>query len=242
MKKRKEASNADFLVSMTTDFVKTHWRQAVAVLAAGVVFLLSALFLPQRALLLLCMILSALTTAGALLVIYVSKKRSVYFCMPTILVLWILSLFTIIFRALNYSFIDGSLLPFWKLPLALGGLVSAWITIRWIWKKAKMPIRILSFLLLFVVLTCIFSVFASHLNYTLDSEEPIRRVARIEEIDSSYSSGHAPTRYYFTLTVDGETVYLDVSWSDYMKYEVGEVYKFEQYNGAFDKPFYISSP
>jgi hypothetical protein len=78
-----------------------------------------------------------------------------------------------------------------------------------------------------------------NVNYVLGSSEPIEVQAIIEEKDHEYHT-KGPDDYEFKLTVDGESFWLDVDVIEYEDYEIGDVYKFRQYSGAFGVRFYVS--
>jgi hypothetical protein len=82
-------------------------------------------------------------------------------------------------------------------------------------------------------------MYISHLNYVLDFNEPTERAAVIVEKDYTYHSKGADT-YEVKFMLDGEEIWLEVDVVEYETHEVGDTFKFEQYHGAFNKPFYIA--
>jgi hypothetical protein len=142
------------------------------------------------------------------------------------------------FTVSAYSFYEEPFIPFWEICLAVGLLVSVFVTVKWIWKGTGWGGRIGSI----VVCTCMVFLFCwiplCHLNYLLDFE-PTEIHAVIEEKEK-VRHRKSPDSYEFEMTVDGETFDLEVGRREYNRYEVGDTYTFYEYKGAFGKPFYIA--
>ena len=79
---------------------------------------------------------------------------------------------------------------------------------------------------------------ANNLNYMLDVSEPEHFEACIldKEIDSSGKT----TEYEMTVVIGDQQIQLDVSQSDYFRYEIGETLPVELYEGFFNDPYYIN--
>ena len=142
------------------------------------------------------------------------------------------------FTVSAYSFYEEPFIPFWEICLAVGLLVSVFVTVKWIWKGTGWVGRIGSI----VVCTCMVFLFCwiplCHLNYLLDFE-PTEIHAVIEEKEK-VRHRKSPDSYEFEMTVDGETFDLEVGRREYNRYEVGDTYTFYEYKGAFGKPFYLA--
>lgn len=150
-----------------------------------------------------------------------------------------ISAFFITAKGFAYAFIDVAFLPFWEIGLILGLFTGCFVMIKWCWKGSRWFGRIGGILGITLVTAILVIVFASHLNFLLDFHEPVACAARIEEkeVDRHRKS---PDTYSFEVTVDGETFDLVVGLIEYEQYEVGDIYTFEKYRGAFGKSFYIS--
>ena len=142
------------------------------------------------------------------------------------------------FTVSAYFFYEESFVPFWEICLAVGLLVSVFVTVKWVWKGTGWVGRIGSLALC----TCMVFLFCwiplCHLNYLLDPQ-PTEIHAVIEEKEK-VRHRKSPDSYEFEMTVDGETFDLEVGRREYDRYEVGDTYTFKEYKGAFGKPFYIA--
>lgn len=136
-----------------------------------------------------------------------------------------------------YTFIDEPFLPFWEISLIVGFLFSGFFIII-CGRRGKLWAKIVGLPLLALVFAVVGIMFMSHLNYVLDFHEPVECTARIEE-KTIYIRPKSDS-YHFKVTVDGETFDLEVDSIEYEKYEEGDVYSFEKYQGAFGKAFYVS--
>ncbi len=166
-------------------------------------------------------------------------KKSVYdtrffISIPTFLFLYL------ILGAKRYTFLDGGAFPFWQyiLPLAaLIAILSAILILRrlfrlWACVGHSLLIAVVAFLLLFV--------FAVHLNYVLDRSEPEIFTAYIEDKVAIMRTRKSPNSYYLVFHRDGEEIQLEVSRRTYLAYEKGDIYRIQQCEGAFGKPYYMS--
>lgn len=142
------------------------------------------------------------------------------------------------FTVSAYFFYEESFVPFWEICLAVGLLVSVFVTVKWVWKGTGWVGRIGSLALC----TCMVFLFCwiplCHLNYLLDPQ-PTEIHAVIEEKEK-VRHRKSPDSYEFEMTVDGETFDLEVGRREYDRYEVGDTYTFYEYKGAFGKPFYLA--
>ena len=142
------------------------------------------------------------------------------------------------FTVSAYFFYEESFVPFWEICLAVGLLVSVFVTVKWVWKGTGWVGRIGSLALC----TCMVFLFCwiplCHLNYLLDPQ-PTEIHAVIEEKEK-VRHRKSPDSYEFEMTVDGETFDREVGRREYDRYEVGDTYTFKEYKGAFGKPFYLA--
>ena len=211
------------------------WGVAIAVMAA--VFALETI-LSHRMTVLLS---GALLLPSIIAIVFAFKKREARGAVWGVsfgFVGGLVSFMGLGFTVSAYSFYEEPFIPFWEICLAVGLLVSVFVTVKWIWKGTGWVGRIGSI----VVCTCMVFLFCwiplCHLNYLLDFE-PTEMHAVIEEKDiNRHSKG--PDSYEFEMTVDGEFVALEVDWLEYQRYEVGDTYTFYEYKGAFGKPFYLA--
>lgn len=139
-----------------------------------------------------------------------------------------------------YSFIDKPRgLHFWVIPLIIGiiaGIISFFLV------KADLLDYTKSNLVLMPIVVC-FMFFANtwttamNMNYALDFSEPAEHTAVIVDKDSD-TSGKS-INFSFILELDGKTIELDVSHSDYENYEIGNEVIIKLYRGAFNDAFYV---
>ena len=197
-------------------------------------------FLPHRTIVLLSGGLCALSVL-AVVVAFKGKENSrlvswgVSFAVIGGLVSFIGSVYTVS----AYSFYKEPFIPFWEISLALGLAVGIFVTVKWVWKGTGWGGRIGSLVLCTVLAFFLCWIPLCHLNYLLDFEPPAEKQAVIEEKDV-VRHRKSPDSYEFELTVDGESFDLEVGWSEYGRYEVGDTYTFKAYKGAFGKPFYMA--
>ena len=137
-----------------------------------------------------------------------------------------------------YSFENDSFLPFWAVSLLVGIAGGIFITVIMV-KKMKKFGTVLIGLLIAVFITFLASIYISHLNYVLDTTEPTTVEAVILDKDVTRRR-KSPDEYSFEIEIDGREFDVKVTYAEYEKYEVGDIYSFKKYNGAFGEPFYIS--
>lgn len=142
----------------------------------------------------------------------------------------------------EYANNSGSI-HFW-LPTLIVTLVGVGITVILILKD-KIPIHneknntkggkaSIIIIAVFVLLGLTWSS-AEHLNFALDTSEPI---VYEETIVEKRKSGGKSTSYYFYVEIDGEEYKMNVSSNTYREYEEGDTFKILYYEGAFNDPFY----
>ncbi len=148
------------------------------------------------------------------------------------------SFICLIAKGFVYTFIDVPFLPFWEISLIVGFLISGFVILKW-GRGGKLWAKIVGIPLFALVIALVFIIFISHLNFVLDFHEPVECMARIEEKEH-HRHTKSPDTYSFSLTVDGKTFDLEVDLLEYERYEEGDTYVFERYQGAFGKSFYIS--
>ena len=98
-------------------------------------------------------------------------------------------------------------------------------------KAGKIAIVFLAIMASFALSWSIFY----HLNFALDTSEPVKCEEKIIEKDTS---GGKRTNYYFYVEIDGEERRIEVPRSIYRQYEEGDTLEIFLYDGAFDDPFY----
>lgn len=211
------------------------WGVAIAVMAA--VFVLETI-LSHRMTVLLS---GALLLPSIIAIVFAFKKREARGAVWGVsfgFVGGLVSFMGLGFTVSAYSFYEEPFIPFWEICLAVGLLVSVFVTVKWIWKGTGWVGRIGSI----VVCTCMVFLFCwiplCHLNYLLDFE-PTEIHAVIEEKEK-VRHRKSPDSYEFEMTVDGETFDLEVGRREYNRYEVGDTYTFKEYKGAFGEPFYMA--
>ena len=138
----------------------------------------------------------------------------------------------------RYTFIDEPFLAFWEISLILGILTSGFFILKF-GRGGKLWAKIVGVLLGALVSAVIIGFVICHLNFVLDFHESDTYSVRIEEKNRHWHVKSADT-YSFTITVDGETIDLEVGFLEYEKYEKGDIYTVKKHQGAFGKPFYVS--
>ncbi len=143
-------------------------------------------------------------------------------------------------------------LAFLLIPIIISICFSALATIvgslvlkkrkSWAQKKAKK--EHVGPLILVAFFTLIFSWMISYitvdnLNYVFDSSRPASYSAKI--VDKSYTGRNRNIRSYrLKLEINGETVWIYVTSSQYSSYSAGEDFEVNLYNGAFGEQYFIS--
>ena len=139
----------------------------------------------------------------------------------------------------NYHYADVFLFPLWYAALGLGVLSGVLFTLIFgsglesAGKKIGVALMV-TFLVFWSV-----GVSCAHLNHILDFHEPVEYTAVIED-KHYHKSRRTPTRYNFTLTVQGDTFTITVPKSDYDSLEEGDLYVVAYHKGAFNEPYYIA--
>jgi len=152
--------------------------------------------------------------------------------------LCICSAFVFLERARDYAFVSGEFLPFWEMSLIVGAIagVIAFVLLR---GKEQKKSTLIIYIVVVVLLSVIFaSQIFSHLNYALDTSDPQRYIAVIEDKDHTNYRKSSDT-YEFTVTAGGERFDLNVPRSVYRSYDVGDIIEFNKYKGFFGKEFFV---
>lgn len=139
-----------------------------------------------------------------------------------------------------YSFIDKPRgLHFWVIPLIIGiiaGIISFFLVKADLLDYTKSNLVLMPIVVCFMLFAITWTT-AMNMNYALDFSEPAEHTAVIVEKDSD-TSGKS-INFSFILELDGKTIELDVSHSDYENYEIGNEVIIKLYRGAFNDAFYI---
>ena len=137
-----------------------------------------------------------------------------------------------------YTFFKESFYPFWKLSLILGFAIGVFVTVKWVWKHTSFWLRLGSILALSLVAFFLTLILICHLNLVLDFAPPAEHKMIIADKNEQYNRESSNT-YFFEFSVGGETIELEVGWIEYVMHDVGDIYTFKEYKGAFGKPFYV---
>ncbi len=181
--------------------------------------------------------LSLLMILGIVIAYFTVRRidKNGLLCIP---ILWLIGPSSIHFwyLTLDYTYVNGD--GFFYESIIIGAIIGVLLTVIFFWKGKKISERI-GIMVLWAIL-CSVSLFAlfTNLNYILDFSEPQCYSAVIEGKDVDYNR-KSPNSYGFKVTADGKSFYLDVSRSEYRKYDVGDTYRFKKYNGTFGKPFFV---
>jgi hypothetical protein len=207
-------------------------------IALFAIFMFLGEFIDKRVYLTLCIVIGLISTVGLILMFTLLKDADDVFWFLSAGLLAVASFVGAIYRAFSYSFPDYEFLPFWYISLSVGIVIGIFFLI-WIWGKAKVWKLILSFIIIAALAFFVIEAYLCHFNDILDFNEPTELQAIIEEKDRDNNTKR-PDDYKFKLTVDGESFWLEVDATEYDDYEIGDVYEFRQYSGAFGVRFYIS--
>ena len=214
------------------------WKESIPGIVIVTIFLLFGDFIDKRVYLTLCIVIGLISTVGLILIITLIKDSSFDFLLFSLGLVSIASFLGTLYEAFSYSFPEHEFLPFWYISLPVG-IVIGITFLRWIRENTKMWQLILSFVVIAALAFFVIEAYLCHFNYILDFNEPTELQAIIEEKDHD-NNRKSPDDYEFKLTVDGESFWLDVDVIEYEDYEIGDVYEFRQYSGAFGVRFYVS--
>lgn len=226
----------------------------VIILSALVIFFLVesiALLLPHRIMLTAKLLLLVVSIAAGLLSPRPrepkKRKRKLHprfgifheICFSIAIALFLV----LLFDSGDYSYTQG--FPFWLAALIITiplGAALVLATPKKVFEtKSGIGWILLGALILGFVLWFAVHSFIVHLNYALDVTKPTEYTAVIEDKEH-HRNRKSPDVYEFEFTIDGETFDLEVNWLIYDDYEIGDIFSFYRYNGAFRKPFYLSDP
>lgn len=201
-------------------------------------FLALNYLLELRTFLWLAMILSAALVIIKVFICFSDEKEKYNKISLTLSGSWIMLFLVVAFPAFShYTYTSGAFMPFLGISLVIGiivGIVYGFFHRDRINSTHWIFMFLVSLIVFFVV-----NIYISHFNYILDTNEPERCIAVIEDKEHRRNRKSADS-YEFQLTVDGETFDLDVPFSEYDKYEIGDTYVFTKYQGAFNEPFFIA--
>jgi hypothetical protein len=214
------------------------WKESIPGIVIVTILLLLGEFIDKRLYLTLCIVVGFVSMVGLILMFTLLKDVGEGFLFSTAVLLSIASFLGTLYEAFSYSFPDHEFLPFWYISLPVG-IVIAIFFLRWIWGNSKVWTSLLSFVIIAALAFFVIEAYLCHFNYILDTHEPTEVQAIIEEKDHDRNR-KGPDDYSFKLTLDGESFWLDVSVMEYEDYEIGDVYEFRQYSGAFGARFYVS--
>ena len=214
------------------------WKESIPGIVIVTILLLLGEFIDKRVYLTLCIVVGLISSVGLILMFTLLKDADDGFWFSSAVLLAIVSFLGALYEAFSYSFPDHEFLPFWYISLPLGIVIGIFFLI-WIWGKAKVWQLILSFIIIAALAFFVIEAYLCHFNYILDFNEPTELQAIIEEKDRDHNR-KGPDDYEFKLTVDGDSFWLEVDSIEYDDYEIGDVYKFRQYSGAFGVRFYVS--
>ena len=147
-----------------------------------------------------------------------------------------------LFFQVKYTYAAGHFISLWPIPL-VGALLVGFLHTFMI-KKADKNIkkvivdRVLVFIVCGVVAFFVIRMGIDHLNYALDTSEPIHYSAVIE--DKAVRGSRKHRSHYFNFTVNGESFHMIVSPFTYRTYNKGDTYNITSYKGAFGVPYYMA--
>ena len=173
----------------------------------------------------------------ALLCIQIKFKNRDCGCWkPLLLSICIIFFFMDFLKSFYYRFSEHAFFIFLPITLILGMIIGGTSAGQLLLQKKDIQNVVICFLVVSVIGFLVTDTYAKHLNYLLDTNEPIEYTAEIIEKKESRSSKRSK-KYSFTFCVDGEMYNVSVELSEYKNYEVGDSYAIERYEGAFGKSF-----
>jgi hypothetical protein len=211
-------------------------------LAAIVVVLITTmLWTPARTVVLLHVIALYLQII-AFIVIFAFKWGIKY--IKSVLALFFSFFYVVLylFFTSRYSFSGGIPNAFVFVALLSAAVITVALMIAaasTLWRGRKWMGRIGYGLLILVVAFAVILCSITHLNYALGDDTPQVWSAQIEDKDY-HRRRKGPDCYEFIMTIDGETIDVEVTVAEYYDYEVGDTYTVYRYEGAFGKPFYLA--
>lgn len=158
-------------------------------------------------------------------------------------IIWLFGSFYLIIKQFlnfrHYRFFSGVFTPFWIIPLIIG-VSTGVVTVIAIWKNSKLWGKLGYFILVAFVITALLSAIITNLNYALNFSEPTKTIVTIEDKNIDFGR-KSPTTYKFAFTQNDKKHYIQVPYSDYCKYNIGNIYELAIYEGAFGEKFYMST-
>lgn len=147
----------------------------------------------------------------------------------------------------NYTFVESTNgLRFWKINLIAGVLVTAVFVWSVFTNRTKMAFennssKCLSVLITFVLVFLMSYCVTHHLNYALDTGEPVAYRMEIVDKDIITSVGrrHRPTKYVLVLNTGEENIKMNVARDFYNGKEIGDYMDVLLYEGFLGDAFYI---
>lgn len=136
----------------------------------------------------------------------------------------------------RYTFTSADL-PFWQVSLGVAVPVAGLLT--WLVfskKKAKFGPVLGAFALFCFLVALVVGICISHLNFVLDTTPPVTRTVTVEDkqVDDNRKSADD---YELKFTLDGRVYWVEVSFDEYMAYDIGDTLTLEEHQGAFDEAF-----
>lgn len=160
------------------------------------------------------------------------------------ILIWLFGSFYLILKQLlnfsHYEFLSGAFTPFWIIPSIVGISVGISVIVL-IRKSTKLWGKVGYFVLVAFISTVLLSTIIANLNYALDFNEPTKMIVTIEDKDIDFGRRFSPTKYKLRFTQNDKKHYVQVPYSDYCKYNIGNIYELAVYDGAFGEKFYMST-
>jgi len=145
----------------------------------------------------------------------------------------------------NYVFAEATVaFPFWPVSVSVMVLTTAavtWLVAKGYWHlkddrtSEKVCVCIIAAFFAFIMSEfCLW-----HANYIFDTSEPATYELTIGEkkLETHSKSG---TDYILMVSRNGQTLEMEVSQSEYYRYEVGDQLPIALYEGFFHQPYYIA--
>jgi hypothetical protein len=139
----------------------------------------------------------------------------------------------------GYTFLSGSIFPFWLPALAIAVCVGGYKLWGWIRLDKKRWDLVLAAVIMGACVFFYASSFINFANYALDRSEPVRQESIIYE-KTAIHKRKTPDRHKFEIRANGKIFSIEVSREEYNYYQVGDTFSFAEYQGAFGEPFYLA--
>jgi len=213
---------------------KNKLKNLLYFIIAGVIIILIAKFIPLHT---CCIIYISATVLG--IIIYMILNKLEFLKAKNIVFDIIMELFIVLYIiSMQFNYLNGE-----GFFYAVSGIISAILIVFYTLIKSNKDSGIGAKIVIALILS--FFVFLGTLgfiktvNYAFDFEEPERFEVTI--VDKDYTRYRkAPDIYKFKIELNGNEYWIKVFNNVYNRYDVGDVFLIDKYDGVFNKDFFIA--